>query len=1069
MSRQIYAVCPKCLFFLMLLVSIGPSALGQSASSAAVNGIVQDTTDARIPNASVKLINADTGTESNSTSGKDGNFAIPSVLPGHYRLQIEREGFDTTQITGIILNVGDNKSVIIRMKVGSSQQTVTVDGSGLTINTTDGSVSTVIDRQFVENMPLNGRSFQDLIELTPGVVTQSPQVGGQNGSSGEFSVNGQRTESNVYTVDGVNANTGGNIYAEASSGTSGSLPAATALGTTQSLVSVDDLQEFRVNSSSYSAEYGLSPGGQFSFQTRSGTNDLHGTLFDYLRNGALDANNWFNDYTTPITPNPEEQQNDFGGTFGGPIRIPKLFDGKNKSFFFFSYEGLRLTQPTAAMPTYVPDVALRQDAPAVLEPALNAFPIPNGPEVSTACDNVTYVCPTGDPVGTPVPSSLATFVQAYSSPSSLDSTSIRFDQQITSKIKLFFRFSDTQSMAVSRDGSTLSVLQSAHQSNYTNTLGITSAVAANVANDFRLNYTSSTGSESNILTTFGGATPANLFQLQGIDTTTNPSAYANVALFIAGYSPEVYETQTHQPQHAWDVNDSTTLSYGHQTLKIGADFRRISSKISPFSPEVVSAFDSSAGILTNVSDFEVVDVREATYPAYTNFAVYIQDEFKANQRLNLSFGLRWELNPPPGSTSGPLPYIAEGDLNNPASLTLAPENTKFWKTTYYNFAPRLGVAYRAHETPGQQTVIRAGAGVFFDSGQQDSTQAFFDSLGEGVEQLHFGASYPLTQAQVNVPIVSPPVAPYDELAYYFPTRLQLPYTLQWNLSVEQELGKSQSLTMSYVGSNGRRLVSQQAVSPATGNFDIDGLTVDNSGTTSSYNALQLKFQRTLSRGLQVLASYTWAHAIDFGSQDLDFSQIRGNSDYDLRNTFNVAATYEVPMTHSSRLVNGLTNHWALDIRYLARSAFPVILDGNEITLPSGESAYQGLNLVPNVPVYLHIHGLPGNREINPAAFALPASTAYGDAPRNFVRGFGVDQLDTAIQRVFPVFDRLKLQFRAEAFNVLNHPTFGYIEPLYGNPQFGQATETLNESLGTLSPLYQQGGPRSMQFALKLLF
>jgi hypothetical protein len=410
MSRQIYAVYLKCLFSLVLLLSIGLPVLGQSSSSAAVNGIVQDTTDARIPNASVKLINTDTGTESNSKTNKDGGFVIPSVLPGHYRLQIERDGFDTTQLTGITLNVGDNKNVIIRMKVGSSKETVTVDGSGATINTTDGSVSTVIDRQFVANIPLNGRSFQDLISLTPGVVTQSPQTSGQTpGYNGDFSVNGQRTESNYYTVDGVTANVSGGIGSGFTGpSTGGVLGASTALGTTQSLLSVDALQEFRVESSSYSAEYGHSPGGQFALVTRSGTNAFHGTVFDYLRNNFFDANNWFNDHYGD--PQPALRQNDFGGTLGGPVRIPKLYNGKDRTFFFASYEGLRLDQPTAAIIQYVPDLFLRQQAAPAIQPILNAFPIPNG---------IDY--------GTSTNPSLAQFIEPYSSPSSIDSTSIRLE------------------------------------------------------------------------------------------------------------------------------------------------------------------------------------------------------------------------------------------------------------------------------------------------------------------------------------------------------------------------------------------------------------------------------------------------------------------------------------------------------------------------------------------------------------------------------------------------------------------------------------------------------------------
>ena len=398
MSRQIYAVCLKCLFSLVLLFFIAGPAPAQS--TAAINGLVQDTSDALIPDAKVKLINTATGTESNSTTNKRGSFVLPSVMPGHYTLQIEREGFDTTQLTGITLNVGDNRSVVIRMKVGSQNETVTVDGSGLTINTTDASVGTVIDRKFVENIPLNGRSFQDLISMTPGVLTQSPESNSQLGSSGDFSVNGQRTESNYYSVDGVSANINpGN--GNAGSGGNGTIAAATALGTTQSLVSVDALQEFRVESSTYSAEYGHGPGGQFSFVTRSGTNTPHGSAFEYLRNSYFDANNWFNDNLGQ--PKAPLRQNDFGGTFGAPVRLPWIYDGADKTFFFVSYEGLRLTQPQAASILYVPDTALRSSADPALQPLLNAFPVQNGKEELVPCTGgaaSTYPCPTGSPTGT---------------------------------------------------------------------------------------------------------------------------------------------------------------------------------------------------------------------------------------------------------------------------------------------------------------------------------------------------------------------------------------------------------------------------------------------------------------------------------------------------------------------------------------------------------------------------------------------------------------------------------------------------------------------------------------------
>ena len=285
---------------------------------------------------------------------------------------LQAPGFSTAVSTPITLNVAQNAVLDFKMQVGSEDQTVNVDASGLTINTTDASVSTVIDRKFVENIPLNGRSFQDLISLTPGVVTQSPQAFSSLGANGDFSVNGQRTESNYYMVDGVSANTSaGNAFGSASAANGGTVPGATALGTTQSLLSVDALQEFRVESSTYSAEYGRSPGGQFSFVTRSGTNDLHGSAFDYLRNNVFDANDWFNDYYG--RPATALRQNDFGGTIGGRVLLPKLYNGKDKAFFFVSYEGLRVTQPQGATVQYVPDSTLRQAAAPALQPIVNAI------------------------------------------------------------------------------------------------------------------------------------------------------------------------------------------------------------------------------------------------------------------------------------------------------------------------------------------------------------------------------------------------------------------------------------------------------------------------------------------------------------------------------------------------------------------------------------------------------------------------------------------------------------------------------------------------------------------------
>ena len=342
-----------------MAISAHPPVLGASSwaqvSTATLLGIVQDSTKSSLPAATVKLINTQTGAENDSLTNRDGGFLLNGVLPGAYTLRIERSGFATTQVSGIALNVGDSKTLLIRMKVGSVTESVEVDASGLTLNTTDASVSTVVDRKFVGSVPLNGRSFQDLISMTPGIVTQNPQAASQLGNTqGEFSVNGQQPLANSFLVDGVSANVDTGVVSGATRlvGT-GSAAGSTALGTTQSLVPLDALEEFRVLSSTYSAEYGRTPGGQFSFLTRSGTNIMHGSLYLYFRNSEFDSNDWFTPAQFFIPA--RYSQNDFGGTLGGPVVLPRIYNGRDTTFFFLSYEGLYLSQPTPQTFQYVPD------------------------------------------------------------------------------------------------------------------------------------------------------------------------------------------------------------------------------------------------------------------------------------------------------------------------------------------------------------------------------------------------------------------------------------------------------------------------------------------------------------------------------------------------------------------------------------------------------------------------------------------------------------------------------------------------------------------------------------------
>jgi hypothetical protein len=1010
------------------------------AQTADVSGTVIDQLGAVVPGAKVRLVNQETLVERNLTTNAEGIFRAPFITPGHYQLFAEAQGFSTEAIRNIKVDVGAQINLPIHLKLGRQDATVTVDGSGLTINTTDAAVSTVIDRKFVENIPLNGMSFQDLISMTPGIVTQSPQAGSSIGNSGDFSVNGQRTESNYYMVDGVSANSsGGNNAGLAGAANGGTLPGATALGTTQSLLSVDALQEFRVESSTYSAEYGRSPGGQFSFLTRSGSNVFHGSAFDYLRNTVFDANDWFSDhYGDPIAA---LRQNDFGGTIGGPILLPHLYNGKDKAFFFASYEGLRLTQPQGASIQYVPDATLRQEAPAALQPILNAFPLPT-------------------PNGVDYGNGFAQFIEPYSLPSQINSTIVRVDYKAMPKLALFFRLGDTPSSTANRN---LSVenLQQSNSQNYT--LGATSQFSSRVANDLRIGYTRADANQNSTQDNFGGAIPVSLQDSIGL--SGYQGAYSGIYVDLPGTgttSLAVFSGKSENRQ--WNVVDTLTVDLGEHELKAGVDYRRIKSPLIPFSPYIDSEFIGESSILDNAAQYtSVVKYSDAT-PIFNELAAFVQDEWRVAPSLRVSIGLRWELDPPPSEEHGRDALTALGNINDPSTLTIAPEGTPLWRTTWYNFAPRLGLAWSARRKPGWETVLRTGGGVFFDTANELATHGY-DGPGFEAYTTLFGDPLPITPQELDFSVAATP--PYSTV-YAFPPHLQLPYTLEWNASLEQALTKVQALTISYVGSNGRRLIQEQELLAPSPNFSA--IIYVPGGVTSNYQALQVQFQRSILKGFQALASYTWSHSLDYGSTDAELPAIRGNSDFDVRNNLQTGVSWDMPSATGNRAIKLLADHWGLDGRLMARGAFPVTLQGNEILDPAtGNLEYGELNLVEGAPLYLHGNEYPGGRAINPGAFTFPPDSGSGDAPRNFVRGFGATQVNVAVRREFHLFEGTSLKFRAESFNILNHPNFGFVDPEFTDITFGQATMMLNQSLGTVASQYQQGGPRSMQFALKLQF
>jgi len=1030
--------------------------LRAQSTNGSIAGRVTDPSKAVIMDAKVAGINTGTNVRYEGATNGSGEYYLTNLLPASYRIEIEKPGFQKLIKPDVILHVQDALELNFEMTLGSGSESITVEAGAPVVNTQSAAVSTVIDRAFVENLPLNGRSFQTLIMLTPGVVVTQTGAADQ----GQFSVNGQRADANYFTVDGVSANFGVTGYFPMVQTAGGALPALSALGGTNSLVSVDAMQEFRVQTSSFAPEFGRTPGGQISIVTRSGSNQFHGTAFEDFRNSVLDANDWFSN--RDHLPKPEERQNDFGGVFGGPIL-------KDKTFFFFSYEGLRLRQP-ATQETVVPDATSRQQAPATTKPYLNAYPIPNGSELG---------------------SGTAQFNGSYSNPFSLDAYSIRVDHDINSKFSLFARYNYSPSDSNVRGPfGALSTTELLSTSVHTFTVALTESITPHISNEVRANYSNDRVSSRFRLDSFGKAVPVP-------DSVLFPSGFSSVnSLFeylIAGVGEWATGRFATDEQRQVNLIDNLSWSKGSHELKFGVDFRWLSPFSSPLSylqfAEFGGVTSSPGGALSGTALFADVAALQTVALLTQNFSFYGQDTWKPTQRFTLTYGLRWDINLPlKGKNLENQPFTVTG-LNNPATMTLAPRGTPLYQTTYGNVGPRVGVAYQLRQGANRDTLLRGGFGIFYDQGYGSigGLSAFFpfnsakiiasSSCPSGAT----GVCFPLSSQEAAPPAfrTTPPVV----TIFVADRNLKLPRTYQWNVAAEQSLGSSQSISFTYVGAIGRDLLRTTILSSPNPDFMTVYLT-DNT-STSDYHALQVKFQRRLSQGLQALTSYTFGHSIDIASSDAftilnTASSVanpkidRGNSDFDIRHSFAAGVTYSLPTPQWNKFARATLGGWSVDALVLARSAPPVNVVGS-LVVAAGTLLYPRPNVNPGVPLELSSSQYAGGKIFNKAAFTPAPAGQQGDFGRNVLRGFGATQADVAFQRQFRFTERLNLRFRAEFFNIFNHPNFGPPDGNLTDPLFGHSTQTLASSLGSgganggFNPLYQIGGPRSIQLALKLAF
>lgn len=1035
--------------------SAAPRVAPQSAM-ATLSGTVSDEAGAMVTNVRLTVLNLSTTLERHALTNEEGRYVIPFLPPGRYHVTAAREGFSTVEVRNVVLNVNDELSLRIKLRVGELGETVTIVEAASSVQES-AAVSTMVNRQFIENLPLNGRSFQSLLALAPGAVLTRTRFDEQ----GQFSVNGQRANANYFMVDGVSANIAVSAGATPGQAAGGSLPALTTLGGTNNLVSIDALQEFRIQTSTYAPEFGRTPGAQVSIVTRAGTNEFHGSVFNYFRNDALDANDFF--ANSRGLRQDKLRQNDFGGVLGGPLI-------RDHSFFFASYEGLRLRQPQAAV-TEVPTLAARAFAPAPLRPFLNAFPKPNG----TALGN-----------------GFAEFAASYSDPSRLDALSLRVDTTFRRTTGLFARVNHAPSETIQRGGVTLIGFtgQSLNTRNHTSldtttfTVGATSSLSPHVTNDLRANWSDVRGATTLTLDDFGGAVPLPASYLSPSGTSSGDASFQFLLRGGANSNFGVGRLVDNR-QRQFNLVENLSIVRGAQQLKFGVDYRILLPVYSPprYGQTVVFGNEQTSGvqfILVNAGRAYQVQVSAEDEPRvarFTNFSAYAQSTWRMFPRLSFTYGVRWELNPPPVETHGRAPF-AITRLDDPAKIDFAPRGTPLWKTSYLNFAPRFGMAFNLW--PEHGTTLRGGIGLFYDLGTGQAGQAFGSAFPFRKDKLLENVAFPLTPEQSQPPALT--LNPPYSIVYAFDPNLKLPFTLQWSAALEQPFGQSQLLSATYVGAVGRRLIRGATLINPNPLFTAVRVVVNSA--SSDYHALQLHYTRRLSRGLQAQAAYVWSHAIDFDSDDsatnlfpnLKASQERADANFDVRHSFQTALTYNLPpsLARGHALRRALMRNWSLDAVVRARTATPVNVFLRTGQLVADLVEAQRPDLVPGVPLYLSDRNAPGGRRINRDAFEIVPGR-QGTLGRNALRGFGFSQIDLAVRRQLTLSERFRLQLRAEVFNLLNQPNFGDPVGDLSSRYFGESTQMLGRSLGTggvnggLSPLYQIGGARTLQLAFKLQF
>jgi hypothetical protein len=1038
-------------------------------ATASIVGTVRDSSGAAVPGAKITATNVSTGFTLTRESTPEGTYSLPLLPVGDYRIDAQVTGFQSFARTGVRLAVNDIANIDITLTVGAVAESVEVTAAAPLLETQTGTLRGVVDEQRIVNLPLNGRDITQLVSVQAGVIPRSTSSSEGNA----YSVNGSRQNGVYYMMDGgMNTDSYRNF--------SGLFP------------NPDAIQEFSIQKNNFTAEYGNATGAVVSVVTKSGTNEFHGSMFEFLRNGAVNARNFF------ATSRDNLKRSQFGGTLGGPIV-------KNRAFFFFGYQGTRLRTDPQLTRQFLPTAAMRSGdfsgvSGTIIDPVTRQ-PFPGNRIPADRLSPVTqaflkYI---------PVPSSPTgeRFTGYQNRPSENEYTA-RVDYNFTShrlSARYFWRSYERPFTGNQQDLASMftSDLSRSTQPYGNWTFSDVWVASPNIINN--ATFTIRSRRTLNDWTAIDLPIDAAQAGVAGIAVKDPASVYINVTggfLSRPGWNYEKKDRDYH-------FSDTLTTIRGNHELKFGGEYMHLSNEIkNDF--RTMGLFDFNGSITGNaMADLMLGQVYRfwqggGEYKELKGhrYGVFVQDNWRTTTNLTLNLGVRWDPVLPYTDTLGrvqcfvpgvqstrfpnaPLGYLNAGDKGCPEGGF-----EKYWKS----FSPRLGFAYRPG---GGKTVVRGGAGLFWNPQFTVLYNGFVNSapfspqvtvFGVPFENPYVGAQNPFPQAfaPFDAPSNSTFGLPLGQFGA-FSSGFKPSYMESFNFTLEREAWAGLLLRASYVGNLGRRLsynydpnYARYAPGATTGNIqqrrpfqDFGSILVADSGSNSSYHALQLSVERRLSRGFSFELNYTWSKAIDEFSEDtvpgqsvsipipLDRRAGRAVADFDNTHRLVSSWVWQLPAFKTApAAARAFIGGWETGGIATLRSGFPFsVRSGSDRSLSGVGGDFADIIGDPNLPSD-RSKGDKIARYFNPAAFVPAAPGTFGNAPRNLLRGPGSINFDLSAMKNIPIHENIRMQFRAEFFNAFNNVNLSAPFATVNTPsRFGR--------------IESADSPRIIQFALKLSF